>query len=138
MASSRPPPNAYPFIAAMTGLPMDSIRRVSRWPRCAVSLALRESSVARTAMSAPATKAFSPAPVRMTARIEAESRQLSNVVVRRAMTSSLSALSLSGRLTSFSGRSVFLSVSTDPICFTTSMRLSGTRPMIVNFLSWDS
>src|SRR5262249_35836841 len=42
------------------------------------------------------------------------------------------------RMSSFSGRSVFLSVSTEPICFTTSILLSGTRPMTVNFLSCDS
>src|SRR5215831_2530531 len=67
-ASSQPPPSANPFTAATTGngsAEMTSITRCPSAPKCRA----RSASISFiSAMSAPATKAFSPAPVRMTPR----------------------------------------------------------------------
>jgi hypothetical protein len=68
IASSQPPPSAYPLMAAMDGLPMVSRRRNTLWPNSAVRRPMTGSTLASSAMSAPETNDFSPAPVRMSTR----------------------------------------------------------------------
>src|SRR5687767_10065403 len=71
IASSQPPPSAKPLIAAITGLPSCSIESKICWPWRACSLPATGESTASSLMSAPATKAFSPLPVRTIARTPA-------------------------------------------------------------------
>ena len=64
MASSRPPPNAKPLIAAITGLEKFSIKlNSSSCPLAANFPPLSTVKFANSEISAPATNAFSPLPV---------------------------------------------------------------------------
>ena len=98
MASSQPPPSAKPFTAAITGLPRRSMRSSTRWPRIDRSLPSTGLCVASSAMSAPATNAFSPAPVRMTPRTAGSAATAAKAAPSSSTVRSLRALSLSGRL----------------------------------------
>ena len=70
-ASSQPPPSANPFTSAITGNGDISMVRISAWP-CTANSRPSSADIARiAAMSAPATKAFSPAPVSSSARVAA-------------------------------------------------------------------
>ena len=69
IASSSPPPRANPFTAATEGLPQVSIVRNTPCPRSAYSRSSVGESAASSPISAPATKAFSPAPVTMAPRM---------------------------------------------------------------------
>src|SRR2546422_2625627 len=97
-ASSPPPPSAKPFTAAITGLPHVSSRRSTAWPRSARALPSNGPCLARSPMSAPATKALGPAPVRIAPRMSSPVATRSATAARSAITWSFSALSLSGRL----------------------------------------
>ena len=87
-----------PLIAAMTGLPIVSIRSRMCWPRCECSRPPTGVCTASSLMSAPAMKALSPAPVTITARTA--SSCFSARIARRSSSSVslLSALRFSGRL----------------------------------------
>src|SRR2546426_1142466 len=98
IASSPPPPSAKPFTAAITGFPHVSSRRSTAWPRSARALPSNGPCWARSPMSAPATKALGPAPVRIAPRISSPVARRSATSASSAITWSFSALSLSGRL----------------------------------------
>src|SRR5580658_1327259 len=98
-ASSHPPPSANPLMQAITGLPRFSIRSSTACPRCAYSLPETASCFASSPMSAPATKAFSPAPVKIATRIEVSFLISRNAVPNSSIVAMLSALSTFGRLT---------------------------------------
>src|SRR4249920_3159637 len=85
MASSQPPPSAYPLIAAITGLPRCSTMSKTCWPASANARALVGVCTASSLMSAPATNALSPAPVRITTRISPSSFRSS--IARRSASS---------------------------------------------------
>jgi hypothetical protein len=68
MASSQPPPKAKPFTAAITATGRASKRLNTRWPKAAKPSAWLGLKPCISAMSAPATKALAPAPVRMSTR----------------------------------------------------------------------
>ena len=73
IAISHPPPSAKPLTAAITGIGnFSSFRNTSFpfFPKASPSAFVRELI---SAMSAPATKDFSPAPVRIKARISSRS-----------------------------------------------------------------
>ena len=99
MANSHPPPRANPLTAAMTGLPRFSIRFIRPCPR----VARRSLSVAFMAaispMSAPATKAFSPAPVKITTRTDSSAPKSAKQASNSPIVAPLRAFILSGRLT---------------------------------------
>src|SRR5437667_234395 len=73
-ASSAPPPRAKPLIAARIGLLHAAIASPSRRPRSEKERISRADSPTISLMSAPATKARSPAPVRMIAPTSAANR----------------------------------------------------------------
>src|SRR6267143_2348883 len=98
IASSQPPPSAYPFTAAITGLPHVSRRRSIAWPRSARALPSNGPCLARSPMSAPATNAFVPAPVRIAPLIASSLAMRSAACASSSTTWSFRALSLSGRL----------------------------------------
>src|SRR6266545_364719 len=98
MASSQPPPRAKPLTAAITGLPSRSMRSSTRCPRRERSLPSTGLCVASSAMSAPATNAFSPAPVRMTPRVAGSAARAAKAASSSSTVPSFRALSLSGRL----------------------------------------
>src|SRR5579859_921655 len=98
IAVSQPPPRAKPLIAATTGLPRFSTRSRTSCPArldCSASTAVK---CASSLMSAPATKALSPAPVTMTPRTVSSSRASSKAVRRSAQVALLRAFSTFGRL----------------------------------------
>jgi hypothetical protein len=99
IASSQPPPRANPLTAAITGLPIASIRASTRCPRSVCSRPSMGPRAESSAMSAPATNAFSPAPVRMTPRTEASAAMAVNTWSSSSITRALIAFSFSGRLT---------------------------------------
>src|SRR5437899_2585129 len=70
-ASSHPPPSAKPLIAAREGFPSVSSRCKTPWPKMENSLPSTALRWASSLMSAPATRAFSPAPVRISTRTSA-------------------------------------------------------------------
>jgi hypothetical protein len=70
-ANSQPPPSAKPFTAATTGMGSAAITSITRCPSAPKCRARSRSRPFISAMSAPATKAFSPAPVTMTPRSSA-------------------------------------------------------------------
>src|ERR671928_194691 len=67
-ASSQPPPSAKPLIAAIVGFGIVSSNRPASWPSAPHAFACSGSSSLMYLMSAPATNAFSPAPVSTTTR----------------------------------------------------------------------
>ena len=76
IAISQPPPSAKPFTAAITGTgKVSSLRNTSLpfFPNASPSAFV---SVLISPMSAPATKDFSPAPVRIIARTTAAPRKI--------------------------------------------------------------
>src|SRR5713226_3041106 len=75
-ASSQPPPSANPLIAQIDGFPIVSSRWKTLWPKSENSLPLTGVCNASSLISAPATNAFSPAPVLIIARIEKRMLQL--------------------------------------------------------------
>ena len=99
-ATSQPPPSAKPLTAAITGIGSAASCSPIAWPWRANSRASCSPIVAIAAMSAPATKALLPAPVRTmprrpdrTSRAAAWAASLSSPT-----TSRLRALSTCGRL----------------------------------------
>ncbi len=96
-ASSSPPPSAYPFTAAMVAQGMSSSMAVSTWPSSLNSRALQGVIGAISEMSAPATNAFSPAPVRMRARLDSAASRTACKSSRRVAL--FSAFSAFGRFT---------------------------------------
>ena len=69
MASSVPPPSAKPLTAAIDGFGMVSISLNVRCPNSMTGTISRDVAFCIRAISAPATNALSPAPVRITALI---------------------------------------------------------------------
>ena len=99
IASSQPPPSAKPFTAAIVGLGDVSKRRKTDLAALRERLAPnRAVTCSSSEMSAPATNAR-PAPVRMTPPTSRSARSESIASPSSAITRSLSAFSLSGRLT---------------------------------------
>src|SRR3569623_985884 len=97
-ATSQPPPSAKPFTAAIHGLLLRSIAMPSRPPCSANACACAGSSVCISEMSAPATNAFSPAPVSATTRTRASPSSISTAAVSSRITVPDSALSCGSRL----------------------------------------
>ena len=95
-AISHPPPRAKPLTAAMTGCGSLSRAVVSRWPSSANARPSIADFVDISLMSAPATKAFSPAPVRMTAPISSRSASESTTANSSARIALLIALNVDG------------------------------------------
>ena len=94
IASSQPPPSAYPATAAMVG-----VRVAANLPHAAKKSAAKTSANDRFAislMSAPAANAFS-LPVRMIAPMPASSSSSAAAVVTSLITWVLSALRAFGR-----------------------------------------
>src|SRR5215470_684586 len=90
MAISQPPPRAWPFMAAITGLGKRSIFRSTFWPkRMKLSRLPPEKPEPR---SAPAQKMRSPAPVMMTARTASSLARPLNASSRSRISSALMAL----------------------------------------------
>jgi len=67
-AISHPPPRAKPLTAAMVGTVLRSRKAVAAWPSSAKRLASKGLISFIAAISAPATKALSPAPVTIVTR----------------------------------------------------------------------
>src|SRR5436190_12755359 len=99
MASSQPPPRAKPLTAAMTGLPHRSSRRIIACPASDRERPSMAPWPTISPMSAPATNALGPAPVRMTPRTAGSVSIRVTASSSSAMTAAFRALSLSGRLT---------------------------------------
>ena len=97
-ASSHPPPSAKPLIAAMTGFPRVSISRSAAWPSLEDASPWSGVITASSLMSAPATKAFSPAPVRITTPTSAFSRSEEKTAWISRTVFSFSAFNTLGRL----------------------------------------
>ena len=70
IAISHPPPSANPFTAAITGIGKVSILRKTSFPFFPKASPSTGLSLLISPMSAPATKDFSPEPVRITALTE--------------------------------------------------------------------
>src|SRR5436309_637182 len=111
MASSQPPPRQKPLTAAMTTLRHASILSKTRWPASENLLPPSASRVFSSTMSAPATKAFSPAPVMTTAPHPGSFSAASTAALISVRTRLLRAFSFSGRLTV---------IQTTPFWFSTS------------------
>ncbi len=99
MASSHPPPSANPFTAAMIGLPHRSRLRKTRWPASERSLPSIAPWWASSEISAPATNALVPDPVRIAPPMAASPAIRSAASPSSRITAAFSALSLSGRST---------------------------------------
>ena len=98
-ASSMPPPSTKPFTAAMTGIGNSSSPRATPSPRAANFLPSSGDMDTMTEMSAPATNARPPAPVRIRQRTPSSARTVSRQAASSANVAGLSALRLLGRLT---------------------------------------
>src|SRR6266571_3504719 len=96
-ASSQPPPSAYPLTAAITGLVQAANASPRRRPISEKARISSADSPAISLMSAPATNALSPAPVRMIALTSAAIERCSNVMDSSRRTEALSAFMASGR-----------------------------------------
>src|SRR6266550_8154796 len=97
-ASSQPPPSANPLIAQIDGFPMVSSRWKTPWPKSENSLPLTGVCSASSLISAPATNAFSPAPVRINTRTAWSSRASSSACCNSSTVLRFSAFSTFGRL----------------------------------------
>ena len=98
-ANSRPPPKAKPLIAAITGFCVLAIKSNTfscPWRERASPSAASNS--ANSEISAPATKAFSPLPVRTITRTFSSSFNARNKLFSSAKTAWFKALSFLGRL----------------------------------------
>src|SRR5216110_851765 len=113
-ASSAPPPRAKPLIAARIGLLHAAIASPSRRPRSEKERISRADSPTISLMSAPATKARSPAPVRMIAPTSAAIDRCSIVMSNSCKTRELRAFSASGRLIVTTARRSSISVLITP------------------------
>src|SRR5437016_8650930 len=113
-ASSAPPPRAKPLIAARIGLLHAAIASPSRRPRSEKERISRADSPTLSLMSAPATKARSPAPVRMIAPTSAAIDRCSIVMSNSCKTRELRAFSASGRLIVTTARRSSISVLITP------------------------
>ena len=98
IASSQPPPSVKPLSAAITGLPSASMASNTRCPAVACALPWAGDCTASSLMSAPATKAFSPAPVSTMARTDASARSVAITCPSSAIVGALSAFIFAGRL----------------------------------------
>src|SRR3989338_2319554 len=98
MASSSPPPRAYPLMAAMLGLPRRSRRLSTSWPRRAKAAPSTGFWDASSPMSAPATNAFSPMPVTISTPVDASSPAAATARSISCMVRRSRAFSFSGRL----------------------------------------
>ncbi len=98
IASSSPPPSAYPLIAATIGFGDCSNRRNNCCPRQENAAASTGVVASISAMSAPAMNAFSPAPVTIAARIEPSFKTRSSAAAMSSNTARDSAFRFSGRL----------------------------------------
>src|SRR5213080_2979636 len=87
-----------PVIAAVNGLPQVSRRRSIAWPRSARAFPSNGPCFARSAMSAPATNAFCPAPESIAPLIASSVATRSTASASSSTTWSFRAFSLSGRL----------------------------------------
>src|SRR5437867_2062779 len=96
IASSHPPPSAKPFTAAITGLPHVSSRRSTAWPRSARAFPSNGPCLARSPMSAPATKALGPAPVRIAQRALPEAHIERDLESAAAMAEAIRTLQVRG------------------------------------------
>src|SRR5216684_2453823 len=97
-ASSQPPPSANPLIAQIEGFPIVSRRWKTPWPKSENSLPLTGVCSASSLISAPATNAFSPAPVRISTRTAWSSRASSSACCNSSTVLRFSAFSTFGRL----------------------------------------
>src|SRR5687768_6215825 len=97
IASSQPPPNAYPLTAAMTGCGSRSTALVSACPLRPNAIPPAGVRSTISLISAPAANARSPAPVRITARTERSWPSAWNAAPRRSSCSELNALRACGR-----------------------------------------
>ena len=98
MANSHPPPKAKPFTQAIMGLGEFSILKNVSWPAFDNIMASALFSWLNSLISAPATKAFGPAPVMITDLIASFSYTSSIALFRSIKTAAFNAFSLSGRL----------------------------------------
>src|SRR5215471_4491765 len=96
-ASSQPPPSAKPLIAATVGLGISSSSRAASWPSAPHSFASSGPRPPMYLMSAPATNARSPAPVRTTTRADSSSASSARRSRSSVSVSTLSAFSASCR-----------------------------------------
>jgi hypothetical protein len=98
MAISVPPPNAKPFTAAITIIGNFCSLLMTFWPNSAKFLALSGLKVASSLISAPATKALSPAPVRIRTRIFSSAATWSRASDNSASNAPFNAFNAFGRL----------------------------------------
>src|SRR5579862_6791208 len=98
-ASSHPPPSAKPLTAAITGAAMPAMTSPSRCASDARAPASAGVMAAIALTSAPATKALSPAPVRITQRTAGSPASAVNASSSACNVGPSSALSARGRLT---------------------------------------
>src|SRR5216683_2646373 len=96
--ASQPPPSANPLIAQIDGFPIVSSKWKTLWPKSENSFPFTGVCNASSLISAPATNAFSPAPVRISTRTAASSRASSNACCNSSTVLRFSALSTFGRL----------------------------------------
>src|SRR5260370_4069080 len=97
-ASSQPPPRSNPLIAQMDGFPIVSSRWKTLCPKSENSFPLTGVCNASSLISAPATNAFSPAPVRINTRKAWSSRASSKAPCNSSTVLRFSAFSTLGRL----------------------------------------
>src|SRR6266478_1987033 len=97
-ASSQPPPSANPLIAQIEGFPIVSSRWKTPCPKSENSLPLTGVCSASSLISAPATNAFSPAPVRINTRTESSARASSSACCNSSIVLRFRAFSTFGRL----------------------------------------
>ena len=119
IASSQPPPSAKPLTAAMTGSGKVSIMRKMSLPFLPKASPPCASMPDIAAISAPATKDFSPAPVTMTQRTVSVSMP-SKVAFKSSSTSAFSAFSAFSRSMVTTATAPLVSYFTYPICLASS------------------
>src|SRR2546426_8064497 len=128
-ASSQPPPSAKPLIAAMIGLLHAAIVSPSRRPISEKRCISRPVRSAISLISAPATNARSPAPVRMIAPTSWAIERCSIAIDSSRRTAALSAFNASGRLIVTIARRSSISIFTKPGI--------GKIPQRTNARHWD-
>src|SRR3989442_14712180 len=133
-ASSQPLPSAYPFTAAMIGLLHPAIASPSRRPISEKARISSADSPAISLMSAPATNALSPAPVRMIAPTSAAIERCSKVIESSRRTDALSAFRASGRsIVTIASRSSISTRTKPGMGSSSGGRMHGMR---MNVLRW--
>src|ERR1700730_4010965 len=113
-ASSQPPPRAKPLIAQIEGFPIVSSRWNTPWPNWEKSFPSTGVRCASSPISAPATKDFSPAPVRISTRTDASSRASTSASRSSSTVLRLSAFNTFGRLKVMNAMPSFFSYSKFP------------------------